>query len=98
MHDIADDRVRVFQTGQNCFGHLRAESVVSVETDATIGIGGLGGWLGDVVKHGGEAKGEWRIGLKHFQHDAGVDVNIAFRMPLRRLLAADERHDFRYEM
>lgn len=94
VRGVADHGIRVFQAGEDCRGHLRAEGFVTVEADAAIGIDGLCGRLGDIVEEGGEAEGEWCVWLEHFEHDAGVGEDVAFGMPLGRLLAADEGEDF----
>ena len=94
-----DDLVRILQSTQDFFGHGGAERVVAVEADALIDfVKSLGRGLGDVVKKDGEAEFERRVGADHFEHDAGVHVDVAFGVPLGWLFATDEREDFGEEL
>lgn len=95
---IADYGVRVFEAGEDGFGHFRTDGFVAVEADAAIRVGRFGGGLGDIVEEGGEAKGEGGVRGEHFQHDAGMGEYIALGVPSGWLFAANHGQDFGEEV
>ena len=98
-HDGGDRVVRVAQAAQDVFGHVGTKCVMAVEADAAaIRIDAAARGLCDVVQQHGEAQLEWRIGCEHFEHDHGVDEDIAFRVPFRWLIAADQSNHLRHEV
>ena len=94
-----DDIVRILEAAEDPIGHLGTEFVVTVEADATaIGIDGLGGWFGDVVKQNGEYQRQRGIRRQEGKHEPGVNENVSLWVELRRLLAAFEGEDLRQKV
>ena len=94
-----DEVVGITQAAEDGLGHDGTLRVVAVEADAADGfVEGLGRGLGDVVEQHGEAQFQRGVRRQHPEHDAGVGVHIAFRMPFRGLLTADHRQHFRHNV
>ena len=90
-------RVRIAETKalQNCPGHLRAEFVMSVESNAPRFVHGLSAGFSDVVKQYSEYERQaQRFVRQQAEHCTCVDEYVAFGMKLGRLFASFERCDF----
>ena len=89
---VLDRFVVVAQAGHDFLGHVGANALVLVETDAAGFIGLRGRLLADVVEKNAERELEVRL-LNLRQHQPRMLENIALGMVLRRLLDAVQRGD-----
>lgn len=92
--DLVDYFIGVAEALEDDLSHFGSDFIVAVEAVAFLFlVPGLGGGLSDVVEEDGEAEIE-RGFVEEREGDAGVDVDVALGMPLRRLFTADEVEEF----
>ena len=92
-------RIRIMQSPQNTGYHVASHRLMSGKPDAVIfRIQKPARRLADIVEQRCQHQFQRRLGtivLQAIQHHHRMDINIALRMPLGRLVATDEFHDFR---
>ena len=90
------------QAGEDGFGDADTYFDVAVETDAIVGIVGVGGAVGggfaDVVQECAPCEGGRCVGWEPFEQEHGVDPDVAFRVKLWRLLHAVHADGFGHDL
>ena len=86
--------IRKPQPPANLLRHFGAHFYVAIEADAAFGAVGRRERrrLAHIVQKSAPSQSGRNTGGKHFQHHQRVNPDVAFGMPLRFLLAADERN------
>ena len=86
--------IGIAESTKDFFGHFCADTIVTIESKSLrFIVPGLCGRLGDVVKEDGQGEMQGG-GVEKRERNPRVDVDVAFRMPLRRLLATLQGEEF----